>query len=111
MILVILYPAEDDGGSPPNTRCAGMCGASAGCESTDPLGFRVDGKKYTDHPEPHDTHASPNIEFRPSDEARDGRAATGTGMPRLTSQQNSDAKAPAPDEPEQRGSADEPPPF
>ncbi len=69
------------------------------------------GKKYTDRPEHHDTHVSPNIEFRPSDEARDGRAATGTGMPRPTSQQNSDAKAPAPDEPEQRGSADEPPPF
>nr|WP_181062685.1 HNH endonuclease signature motif containing protein [Pseudoclavibacter sp. RFBG4] len=69
------------------------------------------GKKYADRPEHHDTYANPNIEFRPSDEARDGRAATGMAMPRPTSQQNSNAKAPAPDEPEQRGSAGEPPPF
>ncbi|PPG02420.1 hypothetical protein C5E06_08040 [Pseudoclavibacter sp. RFBI5] len=69
------------------------------------------GKTYTDQPEHHDTHANTNIEFRPSDEARDGRAATGMAMPRPTSQQNSNVEAPAPDEPEQRGSADELPPF
>ncbi|MBF4548884.1 HNH endonuclease signature motif containing protein [Pseudoclavibacter sp. VKM Ac-2888] len=69
------------------------------------------GKTYTDQPEHHDTHANTNIEFRPSDEARDGRAATGMAMPRPTSQQNSNVEAPAPDEPEQRESADELPPF
>ncbi|MBF4458625.1 HNH endonuclease signature motif containing protein [Pseudoclavibacter sp. VKM Ac-2867] len=69
------------------------------------------GKSYTDRPEHHDTHANPNVEFRPSDEARDGRAATGTGMPWPASQQNSNAEPPTADESEQRGSADEPPPF
>lgn len=69
------------------------------------------GKTYSDHPEHHDTHAKPNIEFRPSGEVREGRNATADGVPSPTSRRDSNTRAPATDGPEQRGSADEPPPF